>query len=65
MNSSLRLRRALAMGTNPQSGDLPLLIAQLGKEPDFVVSGIAAGNYVDDIRKRPLKLWLEYRGHRG
>jgi hypothetical protein len=53
------------MGTNPQSGDLPLLIAQLGKEPDFVVSGIAAGNYVDDIMKRPLKLWLEYRGHRG
>ncbi|APT82315.1 HEAT repeat domain-containing protein [Corynebacterium ammoniagenes] len=37
MNSSLRLRRALAMGTNPQSGDLPLLIAQLGKEPDFFV----------------------------
>ena len=37
MNSSTRLRRALAMGTNPQSGDLPMLIEQLGSEPDFFV----------------------------
>jgi len=37
MNSSIRLRRALAMGTNPQSGDLPMLIEQLGSEPDFFV----------------------------
>lgn len=37
MNSSIRLRRALAMGTNPQSGDLPMLIEQLGREPDFFV----------------------------
>ena len=37
MNSSTRLRRALMMGSNPQSGDLPVLIEQLGKEPDFFV----------------------------
>ncbi|PQM74463.1 HEAT repeat domain-containing protein [Corynebacterium sp. J010B-136] len=37
MNSSTRLRRALMMGSNPQSGDLPVLIQQLGKEPDFFV----------------------------
>ena len=37
MNSSTRLRRALAMGTSPQSGDLPVLIEQLGSEPDFFV----------------------------
>ncbi|MGO3043618.1 HEAT repeat domain-containing protein [Corynebacterium casei] len=37
MNSSTRLRSALAMGTNPQSGDLPKLIEQLGSEPDFFV----------------------------
>ena len=37
MNSSTRLRRALMMGTNPQSGDLPELIERLGKEPDFFV----------------------------
>ena len=37
MNSSARLRRALMMGTNPQSGDLPVLIQQLGTEPDFFV----------------------------
>lgn len=37
MNFSTRLRRALAMGTNPQSGDLPMRIEQLGSEPDFFV----------------------------